>query len=402
MIIYLLPILLVISLSFFKIGNLNKNSNLIHQLLFVLLAIIYCGGYMTGSDWRTYELLYESADFNKFGLYNAEKGFYIYMCLFKTFGFNFFPFLIISKFIVFLLIYKFLLKYSENFYFSVFIFLSMIGIGAIFIFIDNPLRFMLAFGIVVSSLKHLLSKSFLKFLILILVASSFHISALILIPVFFLSKKMPSNRMLAIIFIVGYIIMTPQFIAKVIETYFSFLLEYIIGYLEKMKEIKFTYINIGKTFYLLIFFFILHKRSELENRPHGKLLFSLSIWFYASFLLANVIPSFHRLMVFFFPFLILSVVSILENVKYKNLYRIALISYLLLSMVKGIYSTWAYLPYSNYFAHLLKKNIPYTERSNFNRKAYFDKTGEFPEIRPIYIENYYKEKKIISNLKNEY
>ena len=55
-----------------------------------------CFGYMTGSDWRSYEPIYNEIDFNNlFYNYFFEPGYYIYMLIFKflKIGFGHFSFL---------------------------------------------------------------------------------------------------------------------------------------------------------------------------------------------------------------------------------------------------------------------------------------------------------------------
>lgn len=379
MLYYLIPTLIALVLSFFDIKGVNKNKLIV--LFLLCTAFILCGGYMTGSDWRNYELLYESASLGNIMLYGHEKGFYIYMCLFRLLGFNFFLFLTLSKALVFYSIFSFIKRYSQNSFLGFFLFLTMVGIGALFLFVDNPLRFMLAFGIITLSYKYLLNRSSVKFLLLVILASTFHLSALLMIIVYFLSKKMPSVLFLGVTFALAYFIITPNFIEIVSEDYFPIIYEKIGEYIELMKKVNHSYFSIGKIFYVVLFYLILSCRSVIEKIENGELYFSLSMWFFLLFLFSNVIPTFHRLMIYVLPFLLFSLIIILENSKNKVLFTIIFIPFFLLSMIKGLYSSWTYLPYTNYFAYMLKKEVTYEERSNYNIKAFEQRTGKKIDLK---------------------
>lgn len=83
MFIYIITFLLGILLDSFRV---NKNIKIV---FIIWLYIFLCFGYMTGSDWRAYELQYQSADYY---YYNAtyEKGFYTLFYFLKLFISDFF------------------------------------------------------------------------------------------------------------------------------------------------------------------------------------------------------------------------------------------------------------------------------------------------------------------------
>ena len=65
MIVYISIFLLLLVFGFYrnsliksKIRGLN-----VEILFFIFLSLIICGGYMTGSDWRNYEIDYYTSDF---------------------------------------------------------------------------------------------------------------------------------------------------------------------------------------------------------------------------------------------------------------------------------------------------------------------------------------------------
>ena len=70
---------------------------------------------MCGSDWRGYEIMYNRIDLdNLFSDYYAEPGYYIYMLGFKYLKIDFWIFFIFTKVVVFFIIVKALIKYSDK------------------------------------------------------------------------------------------------------------------------------------------------------------------------------------------------------------------------------------------------------------------------------------------------
>ena len=104
MIVYFIPILLCLLTPFFRE---LADSRRWYICLGILLCLFYCFGYMTGSDWRTYEDWYNCLDFNKFYFgYRNEPGYYLYMMLFKKIGVTFWAYFIFTKSLIFIIVYR--------------------------------------------------------------------------------------------------------------------------------------------------------------------------------------------------------------------------------------------------------------------------------------------------------
>lgn len=78
--------LLILSLLTHYIPKAQKTTA--ELFIVLILGIFFCSGYMTGSDWRNYEICYEDATWN--ALFNPsrylEPGYYFYMLLAKSIG----------------------------------------------------------------------------------------------------------------------------------------------------------------------------------------------------------------------------------------------------------------------------------------------------------------------------
>ena len=116
----------------------------------------------TGSDWRQYEPMYNEIDFhNLFYNYFAEPGYYIYMLIFKFMHFSFWNFFILTKVIIFFLCARIINEYVPEFRFLVWMFfLPWFGF---YLFIDNPMRNLIAVAIFLYASRYIINRSFLKY-----------------------------------------------------------------------------------------------------------------------------------------------------------------------------------------------------------------------------------------------
>ncbi len=257
MIYYITPIVIGFLLSFFefKLGEYHIKTPLTKKLFVFISAIIFCGGYMTGSDWVNYELLYNDASFMGLKYYPKEKGFYILMLIFKKIGFGFFPFLIICKLFAFIVLAKFISNNFKSFYLPFTIFLAS---DALFLFVDNPLRFMIAFGIIVISFKYLLIRRFIPYLILVILASTFHIASVIMLFVYFSFLIKTLNKYVSIvIYFLAFVLLSPDLVLVFIERLIPNFGIFFHFYLDKMDRKKFHYFLLEElfTYFCLSFWF---------------------------------------------------------------------------------------------------------------------------------------------------
>ena len=155
----------------------KKNDLIIFSLIYI--GVIICMGYMTGSDWRLYESYYINDSFPDY-----EISFILLTKIALAFEMDFWVFLIAIKIIVYAILIKTLRKYDINLALFLFIFLSEMGL---YLFVDNPLRNFIAFGIFLFALEPLFKRQFIKYSLIVLFASTFHVSALIALPIFFIA-----------------------------------------------------------------------------------------------------------------------------------------------------------------------------------------------------------------------
>jgi hypothetical protein len=346
-------------------------------LLLSFLGCFLTMGYMTGSDWRSYEMEYESLD--KETLQGQEYGWYIYKSIFKILGIKFWHFFIFTKLLCYTLILNSLKKFScVNYYWALLIFFGVFSLDA---FIDNPMRNLIAGVIFLMSLSYIVERELLKFLFILLLASLFHTSALLMIPLYFVDKfdvnfkKVFLSFCLFVSLIFFAQVYFREIILFVVWNYGGFLSErFNPVYLHESFYIRHPGVTWGFVFHYMLFGLIYFKKSEFERLKHGKLLFNLSFIYMIVYSISFMIWIFFRFRLYLFvPFSIcvgyLPFFYVRFYTKLVSITCIVIVSFFVMkSTIKGSYK---YIPYTNY---LLEPERNFDERSrfNFNHSPYID------------------------------
>lgn len=189
----------------------NIKTNILEQRvfkIFTILLIIAFGGlrYEVGADWSAYKYLFETIKIEKFeDLFSfREEPLYIFLnYLIKNIcdNYQFFIFVIFS--ITFLLKFKVINKFSPDIFLSFIIYFY-----TIFIIYDiNGLRQGIALTFTLLSVIFILKRKIFPFLLLVLIASFFHKSAIIFFPFYYISQ-INFNKKTIIYFILLILIVT--------------------------------------------------------------------------------------------------------------------------------------------------------------------------------------------------
>ena len=151
------------------------------------------------SDPVSQEILWK----NEYGWYYMNKGIYIIG--------NFFLYTLCFYFLMYSLIFKTIYEKSSIPLFSVLLYFLCGYYLASF----NVMRQAFVFSLFLYSVRFIEDKKFLKYLITLLFGSLFHLSALFLIPIYFITKikwsKILLSSLLIISLIIGYMNYLPQF-----------------------------------------------------------------------------------------------------------------------------------------------------------------------------------------------
>lgn len=171
-----------------------KKSNKILFLLFGLIITIIGGlRYDTGADWLSYQ--YNFSEFTKYGseLFNNIKTdplFGITTFLISTLTDKYSIYIFIIFVITFWIKYQTIQKYSNNYFYSILIYIS----GLFLVYDINGIRQGLALAFIFYSFKYILTDKFYLFSICVILASMIHASALIFFPMFFFRSTNISKK----------------------------------------------------------------------------------------------------------------------------------------------------------------------------------------------------------------
>ena len=189
--------------------------------LLTVIPIILWAGLRTGRgyvDTNAYIKFY-SAIPNTFGeiieyiksVNNSDWGFTLLTWFIKqAFGASYTPYLFIIAAVQCIIVAFFFRKYSSNYCMSFFLFVAS---AEYFSWIFNGMRQFLAVVIALTAFKYLLNRQYLKYILIVLIASTIHMTAIMMLPLAFVVQGKPWNKKTLIIIALALfaIIYTSQF-----------------------------------------------------------------------------------------------------------------------------------------------------------------------------------------------
>ena len=248
----------------------------------IIMAFFLCFGYMCGSDWRTYEPFYNEIDLSHlFENNRTEPGYYLYMLPWRFLDVSFWSYFIITKLLIFISISYIIRKYADDIqYLTWFVFLPQAGF---FTFIDNPMRNAIAAAIFFISVKYIIKRNFKKYLICCLLASSFHATALVLPPLYFILYRHISTKAYIITFLIVFVFFgIPGLFENILINVGGinpFILNKLTWYLmgDSPDSVSKVF-SLGMLLQVVIYFFLLYCRMNVEKEKYGRLILNASGW----------------------------------------------------------------------------------------------------------------------------
>ena len=255
---WLLSFALLSEIGYFKNNRTAKAAFL--SAGSAILFFVSAFRFDVGNDYRPYTNSFNrlvNLSTGELSVERMEKAYVFLIRYIQIFINDFQMLFIMVTLIVILLVYAILLKYCENpslgllgFYLLGFYFNSM-----------NFMRNIIAGLIIVFAYKYIKDKSFLKFITIVLLASTFHISALLFIPFYFIFRLKFNYITLIVYSVFGgilFIFSRPmmEFVTKYVYTFYSPLTS-----AEMFNGIPSVY----SIFILVIFICAMLIRKELEK-----------------------------------------------------------------------------------------------------------------------------------------
>lgn len=189
--IYNLILIIVLGLLFLALlkGKLTKK---MYFVIITCLLSILSGmrGYDVGWDTRNYVFLFsriQGFPFNNIllGDFGIEKGYVILEYIISIFTTNPTILFLIISFFYMISVGKFIYKNSEEPVMSYILFIAL----GFFTFSMTALRQTVAIGIILFSYEFIRNRKFMPYLLTVLLASTFHYSALVFLPAYFIAYK---------------------------------------------------------------------------------------------------------------------------------------------------------------------------------------------------------------------
>jgi hypothetical protein len=257
-VIYLSLFLLLLSERIRGISNRQKKIIMLATMLFLIL---FRGlRWETGTDWEQFHDFFYSVTFDSFfgsryanSQVAMEPGYTLLNLLFLNLIGNYTSFLIFCNAVILLIYYNCSWKYFPESPLNAFI--CLILFTSIF-----PLRQAFAVAIFLYGIRYILSKSILKFGIIIAFAASIHNSAILMFPCYFFLNKHISSKMVIISYIACLILAESPFLNLIIMQIVS-IFAMVIGVDPSLLMKVYTYLKYDKDvnsgLFVTIFFFLL-------------------------------------------------------------------------------------------------------------------------------------------------
>jgi putative capsular polysaccharide biosynthesis protein len=279
-----------------------------------------------------------------FQQYPTELGYVYFNVLLSYFTANRYIFIFVVTLFIYLLYYINIKRYATDYRIALLLFF-----GLLFFFTFTYLRQMIGVGIAGLSLKYIYERKLWRFVIVVLIAASFHNSALILLPVYFFSIKKISIRAVMVVMTLCLFIGISGVSSSLFEAYSSTsgLEERTTQYIEDTSGFRVAYL-LEAVFFLWV---ILANYSKIGKNKQQIVLLNVALAFCAILLLFIRSENGGRLGWYFIIALIGILTSIGEKSRFEN-YKIIIYSVVLFLYFRIVLAWGVYLyPYKTFFTN---------------------------------------------------
>ena len=378
MIVYLFIFILVLFINSLAIKyNYNRDRALFFSLV-ILAVFVGLSDMLGGYDRYIYASLFDDiADITRVGgnykdasiftLYSSEIGYIGSNILISFITSNRYVFILLYTFIIYYLFYLSLKEYCVNYTFGMILFMSLM-----FFFTFTYLRQMVGVGFAWFAIRYVYKKELYKFIICVLVAASFHNSAIILVPLYFLPIKRFSQRSIIIIMSLCLALGLSGGPSALFSLYGDVTdMQYRTdSYAE--QEIGFRYEYIIEA--LVFLYFILKNYSIISDTKKNIVLLNTSLGFCAILLLFVQSLNGGRLGWYYLIGVISTLSLIANNVKSNKQTR-KIISIICFLLFFRILYYWGVMlsPYKTFFTNGVREYDPIYEKYEYDENYSIDK-----------------------------
>jgi hypothetical protein len=250
----------------------------------------------------------------------------------------------------------------------------------LYLFIDNPLRNLIAVTIFLFSIKYLHTRQFFLFFLVFLLSFSFHFSALIVLIFYFTLNKNLSSTTWIILFIASSffsVLLKESFISQILNLFGQneFIGQKIGFYFDSRNHLDSSFFSLGSLLKVLFFVLILRSRNRMiDDHEYGYLIFNGAMLFFIINRFAASIEILSRFQLYLTPFYCVAVIKSISSFSLvsRKIYKLSLSMLIFLLLLREITTTYKYIPYTSYLFYL-NEEIPFYERSMYNFRMNPDK-----------------------------
>ncbi len=353
----------------------DKPFKIIRFLLIAWIFAFLCFGYMTGSDWRVYELVFND-DINISRYSVNEFLFAKFITIARYVISDFWVFNGLCKVFFLLTFIKLVCLFTDRVWTTVgvaFVF------NLLFITIDCPMRFMLALSFVQLAAFYFINNKIIIGGIFSFISVFFHLSGFIVLIILLSYRFLRiiiklNSKVLLFLFIIILIIPSIPSVFTVIYSVLSS-----IPVFDRYADVygnfqvqTYTTLGFWKNFILGIILIL--SKEQILHFKYGEQVFYYSYLFFILSAFLSCIPVGFRLNIINGFFVTIAFVNLVLSPDFFPSMRLMIkggaVAFVVLLLAQNVYGDWKYLPYSNSIPYIISGHLPYDYRDLHNLPNY--------------------------------
>ena len=310
----------IVKFGRFVVSTKDIYCYIISILMFIMIG---CRSIQIGIDTSHYKEIYDNYSYMAFieifELENVEIGYSVLnIIIAKVFG-NFQWLLLVSAAIYIIPVTILIKKYSQKPWLSYLLFICF----GFFTFAMSTIRQSIAMGIIMLAFIFIEKRKVLWYILCILLASTFHISALIFLPAYWITK-VKINQTTTVLFIISAFIL---FLAK----------DYIFSILNQLARISYDTVDTGGNnqyiFILMTIILCYIYKTFREKKEINQLLQYMLMITAAIYPITQFNPSVMRLYLYYYIFMILLIPNFLSSIRETEIRFLGYVGYILIAFL---------------------------------------------------------------------
>lgn len=265
-------------------------------------------------DYSSYKMIFENMSWDKIFNSSTEPLFNIGLCLIKMiFGNNVYAMFTFYGAIIIIPFFYIIKKYANDKCIAILLFLFLGGYFTSF----NIMRQFVAAAIYILAIDALVNKELKKYIIWCLIAAGFHLSVILLMPLYFVYeiKLSKSMKIVLPIILFGILIFSSR-----IFTFLSYLTKY-VHYTENQESQMSAVSLIRPMVFIFIFMYhLIYGYASLDDRKDKVVIYNLFLTLFFSVVSLKFAIA-QRFIVFLLPFSLICIPNICEKRRNKRIER---------------------------------------------------------------------------------